>query len=268
MIGLIFATAIVVFLLYHYKTVRALYTVTYKPFALKRSVRESVAQQFAIACGAHMRVMNGAYINSFATGIATPSPRRMFDWWGFNDRASAIDVIKQTLESGHQQYFAIIRDVIRSVEPASWDRALTSIQRSNDLDRNLVDYKDKLLAGQQRLLDEGIVKPADEVASVAAWDYGRVINIARWSYALGYITEPEAWSYIMEAATRMQQLYPSWEAMSQAYITGRHMWGGDQDSKEMTEIIHRRLLTHEKSPWRTIPWHTPLTGEVGRAEIA
>lgn len=39
----------------------------------------------------------------------------------------------------------------------------------------------------------------DQVNTMAAWDLDRAVNIARWSYILGYITEEQAWGYIERA---------------------------------------------------------------------
>ncbi|MCH1627201.1 DUF1266 domain-containing protein [Fredinandcohnia quinoae] len=61
----------------------------------------------------------------------------------------------------------------------------------------------------------------DQVDTIAAWDFDRAVNIARWSYILGYLTEEQAWDYIERAANNASQLFDSWKDYFISFAFGR-----------------------------------------------
>lgn len=62
--------------------------------------------------------------------------------------------------------------------------------------------------------------------NTVAWDMGRMVNVARYSYDCGYISESQAWEYIFFAEKKSALSYPDWAAFGKAYVIGRAMWGG------------------------------------------
>ncbi|MCL1917045.1 MAG: DUF1266 domain-containing protein [Peptococcaceae bacterium] len=95
--------------------------------------------------------------------------------------------------------------------------------------------------------------PMSPLASIdpSAWDMGRIVNVARWSYESGYISEAQAWEYIFFAEKECASRYANWEEFGKAYIIGRAMC--DLTALYVFMDMVKRLLKDEKSPWTRLP---------------
>jgi hypothetical protein len=70
-----------------------------------------------------------------------------------------------------------------------------------------------------------------------AWIYGNNIELCRWGYNVGFLTEKEAWEKIMYYANIIKLLYNSWEEYGYDYYMGGVFWasGYKIDEKYKTE---------------------------------
>ncbi len=91
--------------------------------------------------------------------------------------------------------------------------------------------------------------------SLIAWDLCRIVSISRWAVLCDYLSEDEAWSRIMPAAKKLQRTFSSWDDLGTNYMIGRNFWRADVSSYDS---IKQKLLTDSSSPWKRIPWNTPL----------
>ena len=116
------------------------------------------------------------------------------------------------------------------------------------------DYADNLSQNFEKLQKRGFVADVPELATInpAAWDFGRLVNVARWCLACGYINEDTAWKYIMHAKDEAARIYANWTDFARAYITGRAIWGGDSVALDDMMDIADGLLKDETSPWRLV----------------
>jgi uncharacterized protein DUF1266 len=99
---------------------------------------------------------------------------------------------------------------------------------------------------------------------LAAWDFGRYINLCRWGYVCGWLSEQEAWDRIIPAARLLQASYNSWGDFAQDYLLGRNFWN-PQTGKDNETIRYTVALLNlpPKGLWSTIPWNEPLgTGAI------
>ena len=87
----------------------------------------------------------------------------------------------------------------------------------------------------------------------AAWDMGRLVNVARWCFGSGYITENQAWEYIFYAEKESSNCYTNWASFGNAYVICRALWGGESDLLENTVLAADGLLKDENSPWKLTP---------------
>ncbi len=89
---------------------------------------------------------------------------------------------------------------------------------------------------------------------VLAWDYARLINVARWGYGARYLQEDEAWSHILEAAGQLRSRYSSWTDLAHDYVLGHDAWAGGPDAS--LEQATAKLLDpdNKKSPWNQVGW--------------
>ena len=91
------------------------------------------------------------------------------------------------------------------------------------------------------------------------WNYARLINVARWASAAGYLDENEAWAIILPAAERLQKTFASWQELGQAYLDARARWFERRIVyRRQAEYAYRVLLTNQHSPWRKYPWNLDL----------
>jgi hypothetical protein len=63
------------------------------------------------------------------------------------------------------------------------------------------------------------------------WDFGRLANVAGWSY-LAYLLDREtAWSWLQRAARVVQPAFRSFAEFQQSYLRGLEAWSGGRDNK-------------------------------------
>ena len=162
---------------------------------------------------------------------ALPSPRpaalaegkeNLAQWWGITNTAEAIERLERLHYAGHRQE---LHPQLQS-QPERWH----AVFRANPF-----------LA--KRL-----------VTSVAAWDYARLVNVARWCYDYGYLNWEQAWPFI-DAATRLglRDFY-SWESFATSFVAGRLMWNPTLESHAEVAKITTFLVDSPHSPWRSLPW--------------
>lgn len=106
----------------------------------------------------------------------------------------------------------------------------------------------------EKLQKRGFAGDVTELTGInpAAWDMGRMVNVARWCYACGYIAEDVAWEYILWAHEESARHYENWTDFAKAYIVGRAIWGGDDDALDDMMDIADGLLKDRESPWRLV----------------
>ena len=89
---------------------------------------------------------------------------------------------------------------------------------------------------------------------LVAWDYSRLVNVARWGYTAGYVDETIAWQWIMEAARAIQEAYSDCTEIGDDFLLGL---GGNPAEEQFIEAV-KRMREARESPWRTTPWRTHL----------
>lgn len=175
----------------------------------------------------------------------------MKDSWDAYDHDSSVKTILWLENEGHRKQFeSLIQtiDLMRSRHAGSY---------------TLAKEEYMLQASKNGLKSDYVVdwswdhRNLKGIPSLYAWDYMRLVNVVRYSYTLGYITEDEAWQYMVPAGKKMQRTFPSWVDASNNYILGRQFWSWDDD-QSYVEDIRNYLLVSETSPWVKVPWDTEL----------
>ena len=88
-----------------------------------------------------------------------------------------------------------------------------------------------------------------------AWDMGRMVNVARYCYDVGYITESKAWEYIFYAEKESESHYADWSEFGRGYIIGRALWGGKSMSFYTMMTTLKELKEKDESPWKLVSLH-------------
>lgn len=93
--------------------------------------------------------------------------------------------------------------------------------------------------------------------TLRAWDYGRMIYLCRDGYAIGFLSEQEAWERIERTAAKIEKLYYSWEDYGANYIIGRMFWATANDDEidrgNWASVAMSKLMYTKNSAWN-LPW--------------
>ena len=153
--------------------------------------------------------------------------------WEITDSASAKVQLDALLNEGHRKEGDPILEKIKSNAPADLKE---EADLYNDVKKNLID--------SYGYTEEQI----NNIKTISAWDYDRIVNVARFSYYAGYITEPEMWDYINKAVTAAKADYNNWNDYFAGVIIGRAISYGQgfADSSDAAET----LLKDDNSPYK------------------
>jgi hypothetical protein len=207
-------------------------------------------QKKMLALGAILSVQNQENYDTLASDIPASEIRSslLYDSWGIDTRQQALTTIDWLKYSGHSQEFEDVRKYI--------------VQKAGDDQQRFEALRDQLLAktpsdevsDEEFILNFAWVHKDDlSKKSLYAWDYMRLVNVVRWSYTVGLITEKEAWEDIAYAYNELHRYYRSWNELGTDYVLGRSFWRHDYSNPQATAAI-QYLESTSTSPWRTIQW--------------
>lgn len=144
------------------------------------------------------------------------------EWWGIQSTAEALDTLQWLRQEGHRHDFH--------------DRLKRESLRWHGLFATHPFLKNRA------------------VTSVAAWDYGRMVNVARWCYDYGYLSWEQAWELI-DAGTRLAlREYDSWESFAAGFLAGRLLWNPDREDHADLADVASYLLERRVGMWHDIAW--------------
>jgi Protein of unknown function (DUF1266) len=100
-----------------------------------------------------------------------------------------------------------------------------------------------------------------------AWDMTQYIILGITGVSVGYLLPHEASNLILHALLRLQKHYSSWPDYAKAFQRERFLWQRltlkpldwdlEQHNTSQDRLI-QKLLKRKDSPWRKIPWTTPV----------
>lgn len=206
-------------------------------------------KNYALALGAILSQYNNENISSLKSNLNPAGLRPMMnEWWGITNRQSALETLDWLKREGHRTEYNNVYDVLVVGNVTSCQDlpdADLSLCRDSDI-RDIHDIAKQVhdLAGDKTLI---------------AWDFARLINVARWCYTMGWLSEEEAWTYIIPASIKIQTTYSSWEEFGRHYIYGRAYWMRDLNANRPQESILKFLINEKNStPWTTMSWGVDL----------
>ncbi len=147
---------------------------------------------------------------------------QLAEWWGISSPAEALDTLNWLHHEGHRHDYA---EQLRH-EPTYW--------RTEFARNKFVRYSADL--------------------NIAAWDYARLVNVARWCYDLNYLSWEQAWPFIEAGTALSRQVYDSWESFANGFLAGRVMWQPENPSHDDMGEVVRTLLKKPDSLWQRYAW--------------
>ena len=176
--------------------------------------------------------------------------------WGIEDRASLIQRLNALGESGHrrrhvpavQGYSLLPADAYQRMRERFAEKAKSDEDAAAELFRLDAAYHDM---------------PGVRGASFLAFDAARAVMLARSGYSLGWLTEAETWTFVLQVGHAVQAGFASWEAYGRDYTLGRQFWAGTAQPSLFDRLV-TQLLQETRSPWRQLRWdHGPKTAPDG-----
>lgn len=203
-------------------------------------------QKYQLAFGAPLFVFNQDYVDSLESVTDTDTLKEMLEeWWDVKDHDTAMETIVWLLNEGHH---------------ADADPALAEVKTrglDNITDEEKADEENKISAvfaiGEFYVeMNETTVDQLPD--TVLAWDLVRAVNVARWAFICGYISENEMWEAIRVTVEIAKNTFNSWEEYGTSFAVGRGIWRGDTTDYELAAEVIEPLLEKEESPWNQMAW--------------
>lgn len=157
------------------------------------------------------------------------------DYWEVTDAASAKETLDWLINEGHR---------------TDGNEVLMILKNGEESDYDLGDNVKAQFDACNAMFEEmGISQETvEKVKTIGAWDYDRIVNVARWSYDAEYLTEQEAWDYIKKAKELAIDDHASWEEYFVANTYGRSIaYDGDPQELKETGLF---LLNEKDSLWK------------------
>jgi hypothetical protein len=215
----------------------------------------SPEQQFALAVSAILTGMNGDRhdcLHGNRPGLLLRNQTRtvLSSYWNIKNSKQLIETLQWLSEEGHRAEYEAMYDAISNAWPISNQLQLLDekvVKKMRSAERK--DFQRKFAC---------IVKYRLQYSSILAWDLCRLVSVARFGVGAEYITEDEAWKWILDAAQRLQSAFGSWHELGENYIVGRNFLGFPGSA---AETVYKSLIDRNNtaSPWNKIPWF-PFTG--------
>ena len=211
--------------------------------------REQLA---ALSVGAINAEQTGAYWDSLPTGRDPKAlGRDLADNYGIDDRTSALETLDWLYGRGHRVFFEAVKGLASGTESQPCADGL----EEEELPR-LSECLSHLQEAAGDLMEEGFLTRRRDLCrhSIAAWDMGRLVLVARCCFDAGYLSEEEAWRYITAAQAACKKHYSTWRELACGYLIGRAMWSGAGTSLDGLMAIADGLLEDNGSPWLAVPF--------------
>lgn len=194
-------------------------TLEYYPLEWKVAGKEHLFTRFLLA-------KEATYISS------------MQKWWSIEHSADLKNTIAQLLKGMHAPLYA-----------QEWQRNSALIRELH----NLTALPDSFITAT--------VAPNGNYPPMLVWafDLQRAINLARSGYMARYLTEDEAWDYILRAADLIYNIFPDLDTYHQNWLLGCAYWSR---STERVALMQTSMMTLKSCDWpmMTLKWRKRREG--------
>ena len=220
---------------------------------------QTAAEQFAIhakmhamAFGAVLAAFNGDPVSTLTKDADEIRRRKTLEkWWDVHSRDELLALLNgiESGENGHRSAFWAMGEKLKHLKPGTlWPTILSSAKAGEDIE-GLV------------LVVSYMHAPKNKSLPLTAWDFGRYVNLCRWGWDAGYLSESEMWERILPVARLLQKSYSSWEDYAADYMCGREFYSAPamrENGAKMEKIVQLLLNELPNGAWGSIPWEEPL----------
>lgn len=217
----------------------------------------STEQQWAVACGADLAMLNGQYLNDLTTGFSKQDCRDLLsEWWDIDSKEELTDNLNWLFEEGHRIQYDIIWQAMNTISIKESKAFLREYVAKNQIEEEAALERLRNMRDALELFREQHLIQPDTQPEMLIWDYARIINLSRGGFDAGYLSKEEALHYIMRCTDSIKKMYNSWKQLSVSYQFARCVWNGLDEDVIMEMSSNRELLlTDPESPWVKLPFH-------------
>lgn len=228
-----------------------------------------------LACGAHLAISNGAIwnttINTYSGDYSSDMDRLRGDW-SINDSPGWAKQLTYLLnaENSDPAIDALLRMRQRlggaaagSLSIKRWRNEFIAWARGREIPEDVLgqtlDLLCMIIDYEAAFRDARMLEAGQVVPTVAGYDYGRAVNLARWGLSARYCTREAAENLILQCGELSQAAYGSWPEFSAGYALGRMLRFDEGEFGSCyrdTLNVHEILATEPDSPWRTTKWQS------------
>ncbi|MFC5173638.1 DUF1266 domain-containing protein [Streptomyces mutomycini] len=226
-----------------------------------------------LALGAHLAVHNGLVWNDLGAayeGYATDRAR-LRNPWGVQTRAAYRETIESLLATrlvgrAHESVLQIRRSLAvrlsRTPTVPEWSAAVTAeMTRRQSTAEGTAEAHEALrlaVTYEERFRADGALGAGMRVDTLAAFDYGRAVNVVRLALGARLCDPHEAEQTVLRIGALAKRAYGSWAQFSLGYSLTRVMHFDADDPSgvkyEQSLAQHRVLTQDPNSPYRNVAW--------------
>ena len=170
-------------------------------------------------------------VNVLEVASVEDTRKMLEDSWEIMNRADLVTRLYQLLCGDRSKGYAALRS--RCTDPEWVERVLEDLDKT--VDKSTMDVE--MCWRVHRFLnnDRGI-----QDVEFAAWDLMRAAMLTRSGFALGWLSEDEAWDTLALINHALQMHYSSWDEAWEAYRLGRWLWAAEGPEEEAADDMHDR----------------------------
>ena len=245
-------------MVYLYMNHKPLILSIFRSFSGKYRIKGNVKtlESKKILIGAIYAEQQGACLNTLKADIDNTKLMTVLgDWWGIEDRYSAIDTLNYLKDKAFSYYFPTVYKAFEAGSETARKDIILSAMTTKEDEEKAFDQTRNLLESKDKLKELNLIKKTDEIEKygVAGWDAGRLSFIARLCCDAQYISEDEAWEYIDSAYNTAHRHFQSWDDFAKSYVIGRFIWRGSSADDGLASIAEN-LVNKPDSLWNQAGW--------------
>lgn len=203
-------------------------------------------QSHYLAFGAPICVYNGDYVDSIESTTDTDTLKDILkEWWEVTDKKTALETIDWLLNEGqHVDADPVLAEILkRGMDDISEEEKADEESKMGDV-YTIAEF----------ILEMNDVSIDALPETVLGWDLVRAVNVARWAFLCGYMSENEMWDTVQVTVDIAKETFHSWEEYGLSFAVGRGVWQGNTEDYETADEVISALLRKDESPWKQTEW--------------
>ncbi len=203
--------------------------------------------------GQDFHTLAGVSVNDYNRNMAK---RRLAREWEAPNQEAFTDLLDWLFETGHRTEFHGLVDRISRMGEEETDHFLESLHAGQEGITDKQEIEEMAHRVEMIRNNQGQVNQQ----GFMAWDLIRFLELSRWGFLAGYMSDAEAQDRMYTASQVLQARFDSWDELYRNYLLGMEFWSVVEMRREGPALKKavERFLKDTKGPWAQIPWGMSL----------